>query len=267
MGIYAQYDASNNKHPEIVINDSEIIVGGSYGIGTNAGNQTYSTNVLLTVTNSTISAGSATVPGTALFINVPATVKVTGSTLSANYQVVVVRGGDVEIVNSTLNLVNTYTEESVEDQMEAQDKAWKEDTDPNNDNASVEQLWKAVVGGDTAISTIQAYRYGLPMQEYRLAGLWDQGNGVPRAVITVGNSNTSAYQYTSKLTVTASVEVNNETSFPNLVIGSYYGSGLSVPANSTAVTVVVPGTNVWTPTYCSNYQSGTITFNGAVVNK
>ena len=161
MGIYAQYDASNNKHPEIVINDSEIIVGGSYGIGTNAGNKTYSNDVLLTVTNSTISAGSATVPGTALFINVPATVKVSGSTMNANYQVVVVRGGDVEIVNSTLNLLNTYTEDSVEDQMEAQDKAWKEDSDPNNNNASEKQLWQAVVGGDTSISTIKAYRYGL----------------------------------------------------------------------------------------------------------
>ena len=267
MGIYAQYDATNNEHPEIVINDSEIIVGGSYGIGTNAGNKTYSNDVLLTVTNSTISAGSATVPGTALFINVPATVKVTGSTLSANYQVVVVRGGDVEIVNSTLNLLNTYTEDSVEDQMEAQDKAWKEDDDPNNNNATEEQLWKAVVGGDTNISTIKKHLHGITMQEYRLSGLWATGNGVPRAVITVGNSNTSAYQYTSKLTVSASVEVNNETSFPNLVIGSYYGEGLIVPEDSTAVTVDVPGTNVWTPTYCKNVQSGTITFNGAVVNK
>lgn len=264
MGIYAQYDASNNKHPEIVINDSEIIAGGSYGIGTNAGNKTYSNDVLLTVTNSTISAGSATVPGTALFINVPATVKVSGSTMNANYQVVVVRGGDVEIVNSTLNLLNTYTEDSVEDQMAAQDKAWKEDSDPNNDNASVKQLWQAVVGGDTSISTIKAYRYGLPMQEYRLAGLWATGNGVPRAVITVGNSNTSAYQYTSKLTVSASVEVNNETSFPNLVIGSYYGSSLA-EAEQPTVTVSVPSTNVWTPVYCSNIQSGTISFNDKLV--
>ena len=266
MGIYAQYDATNNKHPEIVINDSEIIAGGSYGIGTNAGNKTYSNDVLLTVTNSTISAGSATVPGTALFINVPATVKVSGSTMNANYQVVVVRGGDVEIVNSTLNLLNTYTEDSVEAQMEAQDKAWKEDTDPNNDNASKDQLWQAVVGGDTSISTIKAYRYGLPMQEYRLAGLWATGNGVPRAVITVGNSNTSAYQYTSKLTVSASVEVNNETSFPNLVIGSYYGDDLAKPAGTAAVcvTVNVPTTNVWTPKYCSNVISGTVSFNGTV---
>ena len=260
MGIYAQYDASNNKHPEIVINDSEIIAGGSYGIGTNAGNKTYSNDVLLTVTNSTITAGSATVPGTALFINVPATVKVSGSTMNANYQVVVVRGGDVEIVNSTLNLLNTYTEDSVEVQM----AAWLEEED--NTGKTEAEAWAAVVGGDTSISTIKAYRYGFTMQVYRLGGLWATGNGVPRAVITVGNSNTSAYQYTSKLTVSASVEVNNETSFPNLVIGSYYGSSLA-EAEQPTVTVSVPSTNVWTPVYCSNFQSGTISFNGSVVNK
>ena len=260
MGIYAQYDASNNKHPEIVINDSEIIAGGSYGIGTNAGNKTYSNDVLLTVTNSTITAGSATVPGTALFINVPATVKVSGSTMNANYQVVVVRGGDVEIVNSTLNLLNTYTEDSVEVQM----AAWLEEED--NTGKTEAEAWAAVVGGDTSISTIKAYRYGFTMQVYRLGGLWATGNGVPRAVITVGNSNTSAYQYTSKLTVSASVEVNNETSFPNLVIGSYYGSSLA-EAEQPTVTVSVPSTNVWTPVYCSNFQSGTISFNGVVVNK
>lgn len=128
---------------------------------------------------------------------------------------------------------------------------------------------RAVVGGDTNISTIKAYRYGLTMQEYRLAGLWATGNGVPRAVITVGNSNTSAYQYTSKLTVSASVEVNNATSYPNLVIGSYYGDTLAKPEGTAAVcvTVTVPTTNVWTPTYCSNMISGTVSFNGSVVNK
>ena len=218
----------------------------------------------MTIANATITAGSEKVAGTALFVNVPATVKVTGSTLNANYQVVVVRGGNVEVVNSTLNLANTYTEASVEDQMDA----WLE-IEENSGKTQAEAFKAVVVGnGDTNAATIKEYRVGLTMQQYRMAGLWDQGNGVPRAVVTVGNSHGTSYQYKATFSATASVEVNNATSYPNLVIGSYYGDTLAKPEGTAAVcvTVTVPTTNVWPPTYCSTVLSGTVSFYGAVVN-
>lgn len=267
--------------PEIVINNSTIEAAGGYAVSTNAslkdaenadssvsGDTTVTSSfpeVKITITDSTLTAGSATVPGTALFINVPADVTVTGSTLTANYQVVVVRGGNVEVVNSTLNLANTYTEASVEDQMEA----WLE-LEENSGKTQAEAFKAVVVGnGDTNAATIKKYLVGITMQEYRMAGLWDQGNGVPRAVVTVGNSHGTAYQYPATFSATASVEVNNATSYPNLVIGSYYGDTLAKPEGTAAVcvTVTVPTTNVWTPTYCSNVISGTVSFNGVVVNK
>ena len=120
--------------PEIVINNSTINAGGAYAVSTNAsikategapvtGDETQISvvatdpEVKITITNSTLTAGVSyniltgkyennnSVEGTALFINVPSDVTVDGSTLVANRQVVMVRGGELKMSDSTIELV------------------------------------------------------------------------------------------------------------------------------------------------------------------
>ena len=123
--------------PEIVINNSTINAGGAYAVSTNAsikategapvtGDETQISvvatdpEVKITITNSTLTAGVtynvvtgyapiSGVEGTALFINVPSDVTVEGSTLAANRQVVMVRGGELEMSDSTVTLVKDDT--------------------------------------------------------------------------------------------------------------------------------------------------------------
>ena len=121
--------------PEIVINNSTVKAAGAYAVSTNASlkdiedaaknnegtgsvsvDSTYP-EVKITITNSTLTAGVSydiptgkyvadqNVEATALFINVPSDVTVDGSTLVANRQVVMVRGGELEMSDSTIELV------------------------------------------------------------------------------------------------------------------------------------------------------------------
>ena len=124
--------------PEIVINNSTINAAGAYAVSTNASikqaeGATADRSVMatdpvvkITISNSTLTAGvdynaltgaytskSAT-DGTALFINVPSDVTVDGSTLVANHQTVMVRGGELEMSDSTVKLVKmTDTDDSL----------------------------------------------------------------------------------------------------------------------------------------------------------
>ena len=117
-----------------MINNSTINAAGAYAVSTNAsikkaegapvtGDETQISvvatdpEVKITITNSTLTAGvdynnstgkyenNNNVEGTALFINVPSVVTVDGSTLVANRQVVMVRGGELEMSDSTIELV------------------------------------------------------------------------------------------------------------------------------------------------------------------
>ena len=118
--------------PEIVINNSTVKAAGAYAVSTNASlkdaenadasvdtDQSVTSSfpeVKITITNSTLTAGvsyniqtgkyapNTDVVGTALFINVPSKVTVDGSTLVANRQVVMVRGGELEMSDSKLIL-------------------------------------------------------------------------------------------------------------------------------------------------------------------
>ena len=103
----------------LTIKDSTLVVKGYFGVGTNATNSANITGAVgLVIDNSTITMnpGDFDVGGmgketdnTALFINVPAYVTVTGSTLTANRQAVIVRGGTLQMSDTTLNLVAGFT--------------------------------------------------------------------------------------------------------------------------------------------------------------
>lgn len=99
----------------LTIKDSTLVIKGHYGVGTNATNSDYIKGAVgLVIDNSTITmnpdeygvGGKGDVKDNcALFINVPSHVTVTGSTLTANRQVVMVRGGELKMSDSTIELV------------------------------------------------------------------------------------------------------------------------------------------------------------------
>ena len=269
-------DPEGSSGGEVVIKNSKIVSGGSYGVGTNATKAVAEQDELkITIENTDISFTTAKdadpVPQNALFVNVPSTVKVKGSTFSANYLPVLVRGGDVTIVNSTLNLLNTYTEDSVEDQM----AAWLEEED--NSGKTEAEAWAAVVGGETKISTIKNWADGLTLQQYRMAGLWKTGIAVSRAVITIGNNSTTSYQYKTNVTLGEDVQLINETldavnaadRMPTVVIASNFAKDTYMVEGVVQVMVTVTAEEevLGTPEYCSNWIAGTVMVNNKLVTK
>ena len=244
---------------EVVIKNSKIVSGGSYGVGTNATKAVAAQDKLkITIENTDISFTTAEgvdpVPQNALFVNVPSTVKVRGSTFSANYLPVLVRGGDVTIESSTITLTDGYANETVE-----------------------EKEFTSVVGGETAISDIKNWADGLTLQQYRMAGLWQTGIGVSRAVITIGNNSTTSYQYKTNVTLGENVVLVNETldaanvadRMPTVVIASYFdGDTYKVDGKvQVMVNVTAEEEVLGTPEYCSNWIAGTVKVNGKVVTK
>ena len=266
--IYIQQEYNTNPKGEggakVIIKNCEIVSSGHYGIGTNATNAKADNDKLeITIENTDVSfvtpEGEDPVVQNALFVNVPSTVKVSGSTFSANYLPVLVRGGDVTIESSTITLTDGYVDEEVEEA----------------DFAGL---------GDSSISTIKNWAYGLTLQQYRLSGLWGTGLNVPKAVITIGNSNvkydseenkTGGYQYATTLTLKDDVVLINETednedAAPKLVIGSYFNEDAWKDTDGTAkvmVTVTADDEVIGTPAYCSNWIAGTVNVNGTVVTK
>ena len=235
--IYAEdTNSGTREYPTIVINDSTITAGGSYGVATNAKNNVPDADwekFSITITDSKISAGSKDVPGTALFINVPSDVTVEGSELTANYQVVVVRGGTLSMTDTKLTLLDNYkdadvTTDTYDDVLNSGDGFNKSETPVGN--------WSAALAGITDV------------QSYRLAGVWDQGNGIARGAIVVGNSNGNekAYQNTTFVKFNGiTFDIANKD-MPKLVVASYYnaktmGAGTEASPYKTMVTVDATG--------------------------
>lgn len=233
-------------YPTIVINNSTITAAGAYGVATNAKNNIpdgEDEQISITITNSKISAGTADkvegdkvtkgVAGTALFINVPSDVKVEDSELTANYQVVVVRGGTLNMTDTKLTLLDNYADADVT--TDTYDKVLNSG---KNFDASKTEVgdWDAAIEGITDV------------QSYRLAGVWDQGNGIARGAIVVGNSNGNekAYQNTTFVKFNGiTFDIANKD-MPKLVVASYYnaktmGAGTEASPYKTMVTVDATG--------------------------
>ena len=251
---------SGTTVPTITIKNSTLNVGGAYGVGSNATDATSVTDaVVVTIENSTITmnpenkTGNAATDNTALFINVPAKVSVKNSTLSANRQVVVARGGQTVIENSELILREGYVSPS----------------DWVDEDGYIKQDKFDSVKGDRTIASIKEWRPYMTQQNYRLAGIWDQGNELPQGVLVMGNSNTTAYKYTTYVDVTKDVTFTNNTSMPNIVIGSYHSADIMGDETSgykVAVTLKTAAgfTGI---SYCSNWVEGTVEVNGTKVTK
>ena len=119
---YADPDTGETDN-YLTIKDSTLVIKGYFGVGTNA---TDSSAIVgspkVTIEDSTITMNPDDTFGvggmgnnkdnTALFINVPSNVTVTGSTLTANRQAVIVRGGTLQMSDTTLNLVEGFTSQN-----------------------------------------------------------------------------------------------------------------------------------------------------------
>ena len=144
---------------------------------------------------------------TALLVGAPVIVKVDDSTLSAAGQALVVRGGEVNVADSDLVLTK-YT--APKDEV-------SEDTFKTGgilandvvDYSAVAPNWAEFNDGITDLQT------------YRIAGLWGNGNAVPRAAVVIGNSDKTDYQFVADVElkrVDFTVESGDET----IVLGTVY---------------------------------------------
>ena len=276
--IYAEdtNTAGTRAYPTIVINDSTITSAGGYGVATNATNAVPDADwekFSITITDSKISAGTADVvtggtvttkgvAGTALFINVPSDVTVEGSELTANYQVVVVRGGTLNMTNTKLTLLDTYKDAEV--------KADDPETAGVNEN-NFKDVLNSGNGFNASVTEVGNFKDAIAgitdVQTYRLAGVWDQGNGIARGAIVVGNSNgsASAYQNVSYVKMNGiTFDIANKD-MPKLVVASYYnaatmGAGTEASPYKTMVTVDATGMGLDASeiTYCYNAVQQTI---------
>lgn len=267
---------SVREYPTIVINNSTITAAGAYGVATNAGNNIpdgEKEQISITITDSKISAGTADkvegdkvttkgVAGTALFINVPSDVKVEDSELTANYQVVVVRGGTLNMTDTKLTLLDNYKDEEVK-----ADDSTTADVNENNFNA-VLNSGNGFNASKTEVGNFKDAIAGITdVQTYRLAGVWDQGNGIARGAIVVGNSNgdEKAYQNTTFVKFNGiTFDIANKD-MPKLVVASYYnkatmGEGTTDKPYKTMVTVDATGMGLDASeiTYCYNAVQQTI---------
>ncbi len=90
--------------------DSEIYTTDYYCISTNASDTTSGQNVEINVINSTLTANDPNGDCTAILMNVPGTLTVENSEITAGRQAVIVRTGEATIKDSTLNNTLAYTE-------------------------------------------------------------------------------------------------------------------------------------------------------------
>ena len=104
----------NNEEPKtalgsVVITDSTIVSTGYFGFSTNASDWQNS-KVDVTIENSTISASTEDRDNCAVMMNVPGTFTVKGSTINADRQGIILRGGKINasIENTTINLSGKY---------------------------------------------------------------------------------------------------------------------------------------------------------------
>ena len=209
-GVYAEdtKDGETWNTPEIVIKGSTIEVPG-YAVSTNAGRQVTTSEEALKITieNSTIKSTKTT----GLFVNVLSDVKVSGSTIIGLQQAVMVRGGTVTITNSTLTLLKgTPVTVSADNYATA---------------VQVNGHTTDLAYGDFAKG---AFLEGFTkVEDYRIAGIWGEGNAAPRAVLTIGNVGDAdaAYQYATNVNIATNVTLDNQDdAVPTIVVGSVYSA-------------------------------------------
>ena len=242
--------------PTVTITGSTITAKGAYGVATNASGITKESGEgTINITDSKITSEDA-----ALFVNIPSTVTVKNSELTSKSQVVVVRGGNVNLENTKLTLAAGHVDEVV-----------------------TEDNFSSVVGGDLGITNssfeaqdqLKGYASGLTLQDYRLAGLWiDNGTAIARGAIVIGNSSEDSYQYATHLSMSG-VSVDNkttgETAVPDFVVASRYAKDTMVKDGKVKTMVSVTCNDnadlLAGAVITTNSIDGSITFNGAVVNK
>ena len=256
--VFAAYQGAGKgaPAPTVTISGSTITAKGAYGVATNASGITAESGKgTINITDSKITSEDA-----ALFVNIPSTVTVKGSELTSKSQVVVVRGGNVNLENTKLTLAAGYVDEVV----------------------TAENFGK-VVGGKLAITNssfdatdaLKGYASGLTLQDYRLAGLWiDNGTAIARGAIVIGNSSEDSYQYATHLSmsgVTVDNKTTGETAVPDFVVASRYAETTMMDGDKVKVMVSVTCNDnadlLAGAVITTNSIDGSITFNGAVVNK
>ena len=253
-------DPTTEAGAEINLNKTTINSNGAFGVGTNANNVNNATtkDVVINIVDSYIymnpnaqnEAGKGDITdNTALFINVPSKVTVDGSTLVANRQVVMVRGGELEMSNTTLNLKGEFKQYEVV-----------------ASGAGADQYNFSSLG-DTSIATIKAFAEGLTLQDYRMSGLWGTGNEVPYGAIVMGNSSKTSYQYATNVTLASDVVFNIDNGdAKKIVIGSYYDTAIAGDAASPKIAVTLRavglGLGVNDVEVCWNHLDSTISFFG-----
>lgn len=148
---------------------------------------------------------------TALLVGAPVIVKVDDSTLSAAGQALVVRGGEVNVADSDLVLTK-YT---------ASENEVSENTFKTGGILAADVVDYSAVAPNWA-----EFNQGITdLQTYRIAGLWGNGNAVPRAAVVIGNSDKTDYQFVADVElkrVDFTVESGDET----IVLGTVYGEGI-----------------------------------------
>ena len=256
--VFAAYKGTGKDAvaPTVTITGSTITAKGAYGVATNASGITKDSGEgIINITDSKITSEDA-----ALFVNIPSTVTVKGSELTSKSQVVVVRGGNVNLENTKLTLASGYVDATV-----------------------TAENFTSVVGGNLAITNssfeatdaLEGYASGLTLQEYRLAGLWiDNGTAIARGAIVIGNSSEDSYQYATHLSMSG-VSVDNkttgETAVPDFVVASRYAKDTMVKDGKVQTMVSVTCNDnadlLAGAVITTNSIAGSITFNGAVVNK
>ena len=223
-GVYAEDtgDNSNWVVPEIVIKGSTIEVPG-YAVSTNAGRQVTTSEEALKITieNSTLKSTKAT----GLFVNVLSDVKVSDSTIIGLQQAVMVRGGTVTITNSTLTLLKDTSDTSVTAETYT-DKVLPDDQAKAHYNLAY---------GDFADGKfLEGFT---KVEDYRIAGIWGEGNAAPRAVLTIGNvqDDAAAYQYATNVNIATNVTLDNQDdAVPTIVVGSVYSEAFVTGLNGAA---------------------------------
>ena len=222
-GVYAEDtgDNSNWVVPEIVIKGSTIEVPG-YAVSTNAARKVTTSEEALKITieNSTLKSTKAT----GLFVNVLSDVKVSGSTIIGLQQAVMVRGGTVTITNSTLTLLKGTPVTVSEDNYATAVQVNGHTTD--------------LAYGDFAGG---AFMEGFTkVEDYRIAGIWGEGNAAPRAVLTIGNVGDAdaAYQYATNVNIATNVTLDNQDdAVPSIVVGSVYSEAFVTGLDGAAVSL------------------------------
>ena len=219
-GVYAEDKVvdSNWVVPEIVIKGSTIEVPG-YAVSTNAGRQVTTSEEALKITieNSTLKSTKAT----GLFVNVLSDVKVSDSTIIGLQQAVMVRGGTVTITNSTLTLLKgTPVTVSADNYA----------TDVTVSGATTDLAYGDFADG----KFLEGFT---KVEDYRIAGIWGEGNAAPRAVLTIGNvqDDAAAYQYATNVNIATNVTLDNQDdAVPTIVVGSVYSEAFVTGLNGAA---------------------------------